>query len=88
MRAWRNEFTRVICDRLISVEDQTLMRNHTIKMLAKSFPYEPKISEMDEGGDEVQQIDLTEYAMRDPLLFGDFRNAAGELYLLPFFLCF
>lgn len=64
------------------------MTNHMIKMLTKSFPYEPKISELDEEGEQVEQFDLTEYAMRDPLLFGDYRNAvAGELnrnYHLPF----
>lgn len=30
LRVWRNEFLRVICDRLISVEDQELMRNRVI----------------------------------------------------------
>lgn len=62
-----------------------------IKMLSKSFPYEPKITttttETEEGGvAEIEQIDLTEYAMRDPLLFGDFRNAVGEF--IEFAVCF
>lgn len=30
IRVWRNEFLRVICDRLISAEDQELMRNRMI----------------------------------------------------------
>lgn len=88
VRVWRNEFTRVICDRLISVEDQTLMRNHMIKMLTKCFPPEPKplavlaaLDKADEDGEkgEEEHIDLLEYVMRDPLLFGDYRNAVGKL---------
>lgn len=29
-------------------------------------------------GDETQVVPLTDYVMRDPCLFGDFRNAVNE----------
>ncbi|XP_076621651.1 dynein heavy chain at 89D [Colletes latitarsis] len=63
VRLWRNEFTRVICDRLINEEDENLV-NERIK---------EKIEEHWEDEHEV-----IEYTMRDPLLFGDFRNAIHE----------
>ncbi|KAJ4435378.1 hypothetical protein ANN_17992 [Periplaneta americana] len=59
-RVWRNEFTRVICDRLITVEDQQFMKTRITGELQDAFP------------------DDTEYIMRDPLLFGDYRNAMNE----------
>lgn len=66
VRMWRNEFTRVMCDRLINVDDQTLMRNHLVKQLAKYFPPKTVVTPEDD-------VDIVEYAMRDPLLFGDYR---------------
>ncbi|XP_011310250.1 dynein heavy chain 10, axonemal [Fopius arisanus] len=64
-RLWRNEFTRVICDRLINDEDQALVRGHL----------EVKIKATEVWEDEEEIID---YILRDPLLFGDFRNACSE----------
>ncbi|XP_051175007.1 dynein axonemal heavy chain 10 [Leptopilina boulardi] len=63
IRLWRNEFVRVMCDRLINAEDYKLVREHL----------EGKIKSI--WKDERHII---EYAMRDPLLFGDFRNACNE----------
>ncbi|XP_076380407.1 dynein heavy chain at 89D [Megalopta genalis] len=63
VRLWRNEFNRVICDRLINEDDATLVATH-IK------------EQIEENWDEERAV--IEYAMRDPLLFGDFRNAINE----------
>uniref|UniRef100_A0A8D9AKK0 Dynein heavy chain 10, axonemal n=1 Tax=Cacopsylla melanoneura TaxID=428564 RepID=A0A8D9AKK0_9HEMI len=60
IRAWRNEFTRTICDRLSTEEDLGLMYRHISDAVQKSFP--PDAS----------------FIMRDPLLFGDFRNALKQ----------
>ncbi|KAJ2948630.1 hypothetical protein O0L34_g7885 [Tuta absoluta] len=124
VRCWRNEFTRVICDRLISVADNELMLEHIHTHVVQYFPeeepvvleeivVEQSVEEMsileeeaqeDEEGDkkkkskkkkkkegaeeeieeeeeeEEQEKALTteEYVMRDPLLFGDYRNALDE----------
>ncbi|XP_045466201.1 dynein axonemal heavy chain 10 [Harmonia axyridis] len=94
VRVWRNEFTRVICDRLINEKDQELMRNYIIKQIQTEFPPPTKeVAAVPEEEDEdfafvpeeekteepeEEQIDVTEYAMRDPLLFGDYRNAVNE----------
>ncbi|XP_039277456.1 dynein heavy chain 10, axonemal [Nilaparvata lugens] len=62
-RVWRNEFTRVICDRLISLEDKEFMNNEIAEKLKSSV----KLYEEDFN-----------YILRDPLLFGDYRNALNE----------
>ncbi|XP_060518939.1 LOW QUALITY PROTEIN: dynein axonemal heavy chain 10 [Cylas formicarius] len=90
VRVWRNEFTRVFCDRLISVEDQELVTTEMITLLGKHFPKKEKwqppplddedyvfVDEEPEQQEEEEEIDVVEYAMRDPLLFGDFRNACN-----------
>ncbi|KZC13452.1 Dynein heavy chain 10, axonemal [Dufourea novaeangliae] len=64
LRLWRNEFTRVICDRLINEEDQNLVAT--------------RIKEKIEEKWEEDRTDLIAYTLRDPLLFGDFRNAINE----------
>lgn len=60
VRLWRNEFTRVICDRLINEQDQNLMNTHIKNQLLDHF-------------DEDR-----EYILRNPLLFGDYRNATND----------
>ncbi|XP_058981464.1 dynein axonemal heavy chain 10-like [Musca domestica] len=102
VRVWRNEFTRIICDRLISEADLKLMKHHVEKEVNETFPAEyeiengfaepevvipgmPKRSvvllddddEQDEFDDD-QPISFLQHVMRDPLLFGDFRNAVNE----------
>ncbi|PNF33091.1 Dynein heavy chain 10, axonemal [Cryptotermes secundus] len=115
VRAWRNEFTRVICDRLISVEDQRswikieCARGRTARQCHQglqeacgesALPYRTVarwVKAFNEGCQNVADVrrpglpsvmhglikkrveenfpgDL-EYIMRDPLLFGDYRNA-------------
>ncbi|KPJ04007.1 Dynein heavy chain 10, axonemal [Papilio xuthus] len=150
LRCWRNEFTRVICDRLISTENQQwllraltsdpypvrillsfkvlkvklenqqeneLMRSHVQEHIVKYFPEaEPVVLEeivvpeeeerhpeeeeeeelltekpaksdavpeeteaMEEEQEEQEHmLTLEEYVLRDPLLFGDYRNALDE----------
>ncbi|XP_029347339.1 dynein heavy chain 10, axonemal-like [Acyrthosiphon pisum] len=57
VRVWRNEFTRVICDRLIYQQDREMIERHLTQELESYFPSQ------------------VEYVLRDPLLFGDCRNA-------------
>nr|XP_034835442.1 dynein heavy chain 10, axonemal [Maniola hyperantus] len=117
VRCWRNEFTRVIFDRLISVADNELMRGHVQEHVVKYFPEEepvvleeivipeeeekveeeedefmtaePKpakqatIEEQEEETEEHEEeaervLTLEEYVLRDPLLFGDYRNSLDE----------
>ncbi|KAI4469012.1 dynein heavy chain [Holotrichia oblita] len=107
VRLWRNEFTRVVCDRLISAEDNELMRNHIIDEISAHFPsagYVPpaEVKEMSSISGEMATSnksltrtrpekpepetpvgedgapDVLEYAMREPILFGDYRNAVNE----------
>ncbi|XP_047348543.1 dynein axonemal heavy chain 10 isoform X3 [Vespa velutina] len=63
VRLWRNEFTRVICDRLITEDDQNLIKEEVTSKIKDTWEEEPT---------------LIEYTLRDPLLFGDFRNACYE----------
>lgn len=62
VRVWRNEFYRVICDRLVNSTDQELMRGKVQNEIERQFEEFPEVLEA---------------AMRDPLLFGDYRNACG-----------
>lgn len=94
VRVWRNEFVRVFCDRLINVEDQKLVRNELIGQIKQYFPTPIKtekpnvedenfvfVPDEDKPGEEQtkeEDVDVLEYAMRDPLLFGDYRNASNE----------
>ncbi|KAH1015210.1 dynein axonemal heavy chain 10 [Dendroctonus ponderosae] len=92
VRVWRNEFVRIFCDRLINVEDQKLVRNELLEQVKKYFPKplkqeQPKVDDDDfvfvpddpqAEAEEKEQVDVVEYTMRDPLLFGDYRNATNE----------
>lgn len=83
VRVWRNEFMRVICDRLISMEDHQLMHAHILNEVTKQFPPEPEAPpQLETEGEVVQEkeekIDIVDYVMRDPILFGDYRNAVGK----------
>lgn len=90
VRVWRNEFTRVICDRLNNEEDQDFLTKNIIMQLQDFFPLRPKqIAKAVEDEDfvfdenavaeqEEEEVDIPEYTMRDPILFGDFRNATNE----------
>lgn len=59
VRVWRNEVLRVISDRLISVEDKNFV-NELLKNLVSG---------------ESDFKSHAEYIFRDPILFGDYRNA-------------
>lgn len=115
IRVWRNEFVRVICDRLICAEDQRLMHDHIAHQVDETFPSDitveeqeavaeiekPKASDEDlySDGDAQAAVEastieeeqeeeddnrvnvplgLVDYVMRDPILFGDYRNALNE----------
>uniref|UniRef100_A0A1I8PAD1 Dynein-1, subspecies f n=1 Tax=Stomoxys calcitrans TaxID=35570 RepID=A0A1I8PAD1_STOCA len=100
VRVWRNEFTRIICDRLISEADLKLMKRHVEDEVNETFTPDfeaengfadpdaaaqvlPRPSSMQVGDDEDEDDDdspvsLAKFVMRDPMLFGDFRNAVSE----------
>ncbi|CAG9765840.1 unnamed protein product [Ceutorhynchus assimilis] len=102
VRVWRNEFSRVFCDRLISIEDQKYVRHELIEQIRKYFPKaSQKVAEVagprpgdddfvfipdeekpkqqiEEVEKKEEEVDVLEYSMRDPLLFGDYRNAINE----------
>uniref|UniRef100_A0A1A9ZFQ2 AAA+ ATPase domain-containing protein n=1 Tax=Glossina pallidipes TaxID=7398 RepID=A0A1A9ZFQ2_GLOPL len=95
IRVWRNEFTRIICDRLITKADIDLMRRHVENEIRETFPptfeedqgfvdpaaeaAKAELQAMDGGVvEEKEVITLIDHVMRDPMLFGDFRNATNE----------
>lgn len=55
VRLWRNEFTRVFCDRLISLSDQEVMRNYLSDQVAEMFP--PSVHEELKGRPTLQDLD-------------------------------
>lgn len=59
IRVWRNEALRVVSDRLITEEDKTVVHNIMSRLV----------------NDEPQLKDSSEYVFRDPIMFGDYRNA-------------
>ncbi|KAG7199558.1 hypothetical protein KM043_014169 [Ampulex compressa] len=63
VRLWRNEFARVICDRLINEKDENFVIDHIKEQIKNCWEDDPEV---------------VEYSLRDPLLFGDFRNACSE----------
>ncbi|KAJ8963302.1 hypothetical protein NQ318_018771 [Aromia moschata] len=94
VRVWRNEFCRVICDRLINSDDQALMASHILDQINLAFPkkappvkeenldedeIEPvQIDDEEESAEPEEEFDMVEYVTRDPILFGDYRNATNE----------
>nr|XP_031841739.1 dynein heavy chain 10, axonemal [Nomia melanderi] len=63
VRLWRNEFSRVFCDRLINEDDAVAVATHIKEKIEEKWE---------------EEREIIAYAMRDPLLFGDFRNAINE----------
>lgn len=59
IRVWRNEIMRVISDRLISAEDKQIVQDTVKRMVDEINEFKPH----------------AEYVFRDPVLFGDYRNA-------------
>lgn len=92
VRVWRNEFKRVICDRLINTIDQDLMTKEVNAQIIQNFTREKKtekqltiddddfVFEPDKPKEisETVEVDVVEFALRDPILFGDYRNASNE----------
>ncbi|XP_011874224.1 PREDICTED: dynein heavy chain 10, axonemal [Vollenhovia emeryi] len=63
VRLWRNEITRVICDRLVSVQDENLVTEQLSEKIQDYWELEPEV---------------IQYSLRDPILYGDYRNACNE----------
>ncbi|XP_012272400.1 dynein heavy chain 10, axonemal [Orussus abietinus] len=63
VRLWRNEFVRVMCDRLVTSTDEEIVREHLKEKIKVVWE---------------EEQELVEYSLRDPLLFGDYRNACNE----------
>ncbi|KAH8417458.1 hypothetical protein KR222_000260 [Zaprionus bogoriensis] len=117
VRVWRNEFTRIICDRLISQTDIKNVNKYIEIEVADRFPPEfeethgfidleaaaaeaqarllyealaedaaaAAAADEEEGEEENEEIEgpevilsLKDYVLRDPLVYGDFRNFTNE----------
>ncbi|XP_053669700.1 dynein axonemal heavy chain 10 [Anopheles nili] len=89
VRVWRNEFSRVICDRLISEPDQQFMEqqisDHIMEQfpIPRSFRHTVQVDQQRQSRLEsriksaVVELSVAQYALRDPMLFGDYRNAVN-----------
>lgn len=64
IRLWRNEINRVICDRLINDDDQNIIHSYIEEKIKLQWSNE--------------YPDVVDYALRNPLLFGDFKNACND----------
>jgi dynein heavy chain, axonemal len=85
IRVWRNEFTRVFADRLISEEDINLIRDKMSELVNENFKpdirYRPSnlsYREKMEKKDSLSDMPINQFIMRDPLLFGDFRHGVVD----------
>ncbi|ETN61879.1 dynein heavy chain 10, axonemal [Anopheles darlingi] len=90
VRVWRNEFARVICDRMISTQDQQFLEQQISEQIMERFPV-PRSFRHTVQVDNTRQsrnaesriksaiveLSVAQYALRDPLLFGDYRNAVN-----------
>lgn len=85
VRVWRNEFHRVICDRLINDQDVKLVSERVATEVKKHFPPPDNVSIQSDSellkrpsAESVTKLSDYNYIMRDPLLFGDYRNTLNE----------
>jgi dynein heavy chain, axonemal len=86
VRVWRNEFTRVFCDRLINEEDLILVNERMSELVGKNFRQDVRMrpstisfrSEKLEKKESLSDMPASQYIMRDPLLFGDFRHGVVD----------
>lgn len=87
VRVWRNEFTRIICDRLTNTQDQELVNKYIAEELRNNYSdgtgsiksgksQENVITKM--TTDNISKLSDYDYIMRNPLLFGDYRNTLNE----------
>uniref|UniRef100_A0A336KTI1 CSON011058 protein n=1 Tax=Culicoides sonorensis TaxID=179676 RepID=A0A336KTI1_CULSO len=85
VRVWRNEFSRVICDRLVTADDQRLLYDLIYSEIKENF------NELEENSskevvnikaklnsESISRLSDFDYIMRDPILFGDYRNSLNE----------
>jgi dynein heavy chain, axonemal len=86
VRVWRNEFTRVFCDRLICDEDISLVRERMSELVNKHFRPDIRArpstlsfrSEKLEKKESLSDMPANQFIMRDPLLFGDYRHGVVD----------
>ncbi|KAH8358423.1 hypothetical protein KR093_000053 [Drosophila rubida] len=115
IRVWRNEFTRIICDRLISKNDVKNVNKYLeievgerfppefeeehgfidleaaaaeaqARLMFEAFAEDANTATGEEEGEEEEEegegievvLSLKDYVLRDPLVFGDFRNFTNE----------
>lgn len=86
VRVWRNEFTRVFCDRLTSEREVTLIRERMSDMVNKNFRQDIRFrpsnisyrAERLEKKESLSDMPANQFIMRDPLLFGDFRHGVVD----------
>jgi dynein heavy chain len=85
VRVWRNEFTRVFCDRLINDSDIGLLRDRMSDLVNRNFR-QPEyarhrlsiLSSRNDKKDSISDMPPNQFIMRDPLLFGDFRHGVVD----------
>uniref|UniRef100_A0A182NRZ8 AAA+ ATPase domain-containing protein n=1 Tax=Anopheles dirus TaxID=7168 RepID=A0A182NRZ8_9DIPT len=92
VRVWRNEFARVICDRLINEQDQQFLEQQLSERIMEHFPIPRSFRHTVQIDQQQQQqpgrlesriksavveLSVAQYALRNPLLFGDYRNAVN-----------
>uniref|UniRef100_A0A182IR22 AAA+ ATPase domain-containing protein n=1 Tax=Anopheles atroparvus TaxID=41427 RepID=A0A182IR22_ANOAO len=88
VRVWRNEFSRVICDRLINEHDQQFLVEQISEQIMEQFPVPRSFRhtvQMDQRQSRLEsriksaivEMSIAQYALRNPLLFGDYRNAVN-----------
>lgn len=85
VRVWRNEFTRVFCDRMICDEDLNVIHERMSELVNKNFKdtrIRPSTisfrAEKADKKDSIFDMPASQYIMRDPLLFGDFRHGVVD----------
>lgn len=85
-RVWRNEFTRVFCDRMVGEDDVNLVYDRMNDLVKKHFQRETRLrpstisyraGQMDKK-DSIFDMPADQYIMRHPLLFGDFRHGVVD----------
>lgn len=88
VRVWRNEFTRVFCDRLIDDVDINLMNARMTEVVDKNYAV-PEVRpirqstisyrvDRNEKKDSFSDMAPNQYIMRNPLLFGDYRHGVVD----------
>ena len=85
VRLWRHELERSFCDRMVSEKDVELVRSRMKDLISKNFQKDIRTRPSNLRGDKGDKKDsiffdmpLEEYVMRNPILFGDFRQFGDD----------